>query len=85
MPVPVPPAPNERVRGPALDRPLLHLAARGRDLQEDPRMGVGEHHLDHLTLELHRLIDVELGRKRVVRKRRCNGDRERRGKRGASE
>jgi hypothetical protein len=48
-------------------------------------MGVGEHHSDHFTLELHGLIDVELGRERVVRKRRCSQSSERRAQRGASD
>ena len=58
----------------AFDRPLLFLAGLGRDLDVQPRMRVAELHLRDDAIELDRSIDIELGRKRMMRDHR-RGDR----------
>ena len=65
--VAIPAVADQRVRGAALDHPLLLLTGRGRDLDVQPRVRVAELHLRDDAVELDRPVDVELGGERMVR------------------
>ena len=58
--LPVPAAPEERVRRAALDHPADDLAVRALDVNVKPRVWIDPFHLGDGSLERHRLRAVEL-------------------------
>src|SRR5665213_2657509 len=55
----LPSAPDQRIRGPRLERPVHHLAV-GLDVQINPGMRVRKLHLRDLTRQFDRLVLIEL-------------------------
>src|SRR6185369_16211304 len=68
-------APEEYVRRTRFERPVLGLSLWRLDVHVQPDVGVDPLHSRDGTLELHRLVRVELGRERVMRSERRARDR----------
>src|SRR5690606_28540759 len=69
------PPPEQRVRAAAFDHPRHRLAVVADDLEMEPRMRIDPLDLRDRALQLHRPVDRELRRERVVRRRRSAHER----------
>ena len=74
-------APQQRIGRAAFDHPPLHRAVGLLDVDVDPGVRVDPFDPDHGALQLHRLVEVEFRRERMVRQRRRRRERDGRGDR----
>src|ERR1700722_17904944 len=64
------PSTNQNPRRTAFHHPVCDFTAWLYDIDMNPGMGLDPFHLRYLALKPHRLVTVELGRKRVMRHER---------------
>lgn len=61
---------NQNPRRTAFHHPVRYFTVWIYDIDMNPGVGIDPLHLRHLALKPHRLVTVELGRKRVMRPER---------------
>ena len=64
------PSTNQNPRRTAFHHPVRYFTVWIYDIDMNPGVGIDPLHLRHLALKPHRLVTVELGRKRVMRPER---------------